>query len=299
MSIYIIGESPMTEGSSALYEACRRGLTEEAQFFIVEDPDQVNKRREEDGTTPLYVAAEKGHLDIVEKLIEEGAITNEPCWNGAQALYAAAGEGHAGVVRVLLRKEVAVDHFVKKSDGTVETPLLAAVKNDAGNSECVQLLMRAGANPHLYCALKNRDNSALYHSTPFLELVKKNDKDVSILELMLKCRPVDIGNKNVLLNQETLRGNTALHIALENGNTEITSTLLLFEPCPSGTFQIMNKSDQTPLGFLQESDKKKKENTGKKVWECLASNTKFNCARKLLLHVMSRATEQSNPAPVI
>jgi ankyrin repeat protein len=87
MSIYIIGESPTTEDSSALYEACRRGLTEEAQFFILEDPDQVNKRREEDGTTPLYVAAEKGHLDIVEKLIEAGAITNEPCWNGAQALF--------------------------------------------------------------------------------------------------------------------------------------------------------------------------------------------------------------------
>ena len=33
----------------------------------------------QDGTTPLYIASQEGHSDIVNTLIRNGAAVNQPC----------------------------------------------------------------------------------------------------------------------------------------------------------------------------------------------------------------------------
>ncbi|CAI8043353.1 Ankyrin repeat domain-containing protein 29 [Geodia barretti] len=54
-------------------------------------------------SSPLGRAAEKGHTEIVEKLISAGALINYQNKNGATPLYAACQNGHKQTVDVLLK----------------------------------------------------------------------------------------------------------------------------------------------------------------------------------------------------
>jgi ankyrin repeat protein len=69
-----------------------------AQFReLVDVPD-------DNGNTPLALAASKGHADMCKMLIETGRVdVDRPCAKGKRfALHLAAGFGHVGAVRVLL-----------------------------------------------------------------------------------------------------------------------------------------------------------------------------------------------------
>ena len=51
----------------------------------------VNKARTDDGSTPLFMAAEKGHLTVVTKLIAAGALVDKAeTDDGTTPLYIAA-----------------------------------------------------------------------------------------------------------------------------------------------------------------------------------------------------------------
>jgi ankyrin repeat protein len=56
-----------------------------------------------DGATPLYVAAEFGHVDVVKRLVQAGADLEAPFQTGATPLYIAAYKGHADVSKTLVK----------------------------------------------------------------------------------------------------------------------------------------------------------------------------------------------------
>ena len=53
------------------------------------------------GCTPVYVAAQNGHTDAIRLLAENGADVNTPNNNGCTPVYVAAQNGHVNVIRVL------------------------------------------------------------------------------------------------------------------------------------------------------------------------------------------------------
>ena len=59
------------------------------------------------GATPLFIAAQNGHLDVVRHLVEVGADKDKARDDGATPLYIAAENGHLDVVRHLV--EVGAD----------------------------------------------------------------------------------------------------------------------------------------------------------------------------------------------
>jgi len=70
----------------------------------------ANKATEDDGSTPLYVAAESGSIDVVDVLVEWGADVNRGLTSDRTTpLFMAAYNGHEDVVRHLLQKGAKAD----------------------------------------------------------------------------------------------------------------------------------------------------------------------------------------------
>ena len=70
--------------------------------------------------TPLYLASENGHLDVVKELIAHRADINKGTDVGATPLYAASVNGHVKVVNELLDNKASIDR-AENNDGN--TPL--------------------------------------------------------------------------------------------------------------------------------------------------------------------------------
>jgi ankyrin repeat protein len=75
------------------------------------------------GSTPLYVAAQHGHVKVIKALLRGGASVHLPNHNGFTPLLIACQHGHVDVVRQLL------------SAGNGTGDLSAATKAGAGRSE--------------------------------------------------------------------------------------------------------------------------------------------------------------------
>jgi ankyrin repeat protein len=119
------------------------GCLLQAKVFNPIDTRQamVNQARDT-GVTPLYVAAQQGHLAVVKYLITQGkAAVNQACQDGATPLYVAARKGYLEVVRYLIERGQAAINQVCK-DGA--TPLCIAVCYD--HLEVVQYLVSQQAD---------------------------------------------------------------------------------------------------------------------------------------------------------
>jgi uncharacterized protein len=90
--------------------------------------------------SPLMLASLKGLLPVVVKLIERGADVNKPGW---APLHYAATKGHLEVINVLLENHAYID--AASPNGS--TPLMMAAMY--GTPSAVKLLLEAGADPSL------------------------------------------------------------------------------------------------------------------------------------------------------
>jgi ankyrin repeat protein len=176
--------------------------------------------------TPLFVACENGHVEIVKTLIEAGANLNSPDKDGATPLFVACKNGHAEVVKALLEKQ---EIDLTKAFANGKTPLDFACHNGSfelikryddddetrrqiiGNVEVVKALFNGGADTSF---LKQKNNFSLPsffskkelkfdHSsfTPEIkELIKKitDPKEIEIRDQNLRQIRFDKENANVL-----------------------------------------------------------------------------------------------------
>jgi uncharacterized protein len=126
-------------GLSALYLALRDESPKVANALIDWPRTNVEIRTPKD-ESPLMIAALKGRMDFVKKLIARGADVNKPGWTPLH--YAATG-GHLEIVALLLDQNAYID--AASPNGT--TPLMMAA--EYGSAEAVKLLLDAGADPSL------------------------------------------------------------------------------------------------------------------------------------------------------
>jgi len=68
---------------------------------LIEHGSEVETRTNT-SATPLYLAARKGHVEVVQFLIEQIADVNACCTDGANCLLTAAFNGHTAIVHVLV-----------------------------------------------------------------------------------------------------------------------------------------------------------------------------------------------------
>jgi len=131
----------------------------------------INEEADEDGSTPLLVAAQAGHASIVKILCEHGADVDKTADDNASPLIVAAMKGHLEVVETLCRVGAAKDK--QRADGA--TPLFLAAQRGCG--EVVQFLCAEGAN---------KDKGRKHGDTPLLIAVENSQ--VEVVRVLLEAR---------------------------------------------------------------------------------------------------------------
>lgn len=143
---------------SALHIAAANGHLEILSMILVRsaNPDLLNRKKQ----TPLMLAAMRGQIACVQKLLEAGAnILKFDSVHGRTCLHYAAYYGHSDCLKAILyaaQSTTVVDswgfaRFVNVSDGRGATPLHLAARQ--GHPSCVRNLLGNGA---LVCALTVR-----------------------------------------------------------------------------------------------------------------------------------------------
>jgi len=109
----------------------------------------------------VRLAAQEGHLHIVQSLLRHGApIDHRDEW-GCTALHAASNKGHDDVVKVLLAGGAKID--MEDNDG--ETPLFKAALK--GHASVVEQLLARGAQPDVR-TVTGATALMFFHCTPAL-----------------------------------------------------------------------------------------------------------------------------------
>ncbi|KAI9152757.1 hypothetical protein LWI28_000582 [Acer negundo] len=177
---------------------------------VLEIREVVANEVNELGETALFVAAHKGHLDVVKELLlyttKEGiALKNR---TGLDPLHVAAREGHEDIVQVLLEHDPELSRTVGQSNAT---PLITAATK--GHLAVVKVLL-------------SKDPSSL-------DLTRSNGKNA----LHLAARQGHVDVVKALLDQDPQlarrtdkKGQTALHMAVKGVSVDVVELILRADP---------------------------------------------------------------------
>lgn len=128
------------EGETPLVHAARQGHIATVSYLLEHGADPAIPS--DLGATPLHHAAGIGNLELMKLLLSKGAAVDSQSDSGTPLIWA-AGHGQKDAVEVLL------EHQANPNSETDEniTPLLSSVA--AGSLECVEQLIQAGANVNI------------------------------------------------------------------------------------------------------------------------------------------------------
>ena len=154
------------------------------------------------GMTPLIQAVNSGNVDTVRVLLNNGARMEMTDLRGFNALMYAARGGHSDILRVLLEHGSGVN-----VPGQKTSPLHQA--STFGHLECVQLLLKAGAEPFM------RD----IHGQLPIELATQTDQ-VDVVKCLLSCKRARANREDknaALVSAAKCNATQSLATLLENG----------------------------------------------------------------------------------
>mgnify|MGYP002385230172 CR=1 FL=1 len=182
-----------------LWSACADGKVEDVRKFL--QNEEINKANQNDGSTPLYIACEYGHIEIVKLLLNDNRVDINKATNGGHSpFWIACYRGHIDIVKLLLNDN-RVDFNKANTDD--QTPFFFACWN--GHIEIVKLLL----NDERVDINKSTDDSI----TPFSIACQYGH--IEIVIYMLACgREIDINKKDE-------DGKTGLDYAKERGREEM------------------------------------------------------------------------------
>ena len=197
---------------TALYLASSYGCVDVVRSLIYHGA-VLNAKCQDRGDvtwTPLHVAIQKDHLDIVVLLLEGGADTETRTSFDETALYMASSLGRADIVRELISHGADLNTGCRTSDMAGDdvkwTPLHVA--SSKGNAPVTRILLEHGANPNA------PDTKGATAFQVALELCP----DITVVELLLEYGAnVDVRNKE---------GWTQLHRIAYYGNLQLLEVLL-------------------------------------------------------------------------
>ncbi len=187
----------------ALIDAAEKGHTDVVNYLLDHNFD-VNAMNER-GATALMVAAQYNDMATLERLIKApGLIIDLKNKVGVTALMLAVDNGHAHAVNILLFSAVPADANIETKKYGI-TPLMLAA--ELGYTDIAHALLNAGA----------KVNVVNYHQSTALMLAASHGH-VNIVEALIK--------KGAKIDAQDKNGFTALMHAAKKGRTESVKILL-------------------------------------------------------------------------
>ena len=91
------------EGTTVLYDACERGHVDAARLLLNNgaEVDRAVSDGWQEGQTPLFIACEEGHVDAARLLLDKGAAVDRANKRGRRPLDIAKRNDHDAVVALL------------------------------------------------------------------------------------------------------------------------------------------------------------------------------------------------------
>ncbi|XP_071124054.1 ankyrin-1-like [Mytilus edulis] len=216
---------------SPMYMASRAGNKEAVGLLLKENNNMINTY-DDNGKTPLFVACELGHTDVVETILRYKPDVNLSNRLGLSPLHIACSKGHFKVIEILFLSRCDIN----KLDKDKRTPLYAACK--AGHTDIVELLLDKKANFNI---CNKWGASVLF--------IACREGHLKVVECLLKTKPTMnrcnsnfsplhkaceegfeaivkvLINKNSIINYRDENQKTPLHFACENGHANIVTLL--------------------------------------------------------------------------
>jgi ankyrin repeat protein/ubiquitin len=175
--------------------------SEEMVAWLLKEGASVT-RKDEDGQTPLHIAAGRGcDVEILKQLLAAGASIDESTNDGETPLHSATDRGEVDTVKFLLSRGAQVD--ARANDG--ETPLCHAAYR--GEVEVARALMEAGASVD---AADEQGNCPMH-------IAAGRGNEIEIVKVL--C---EVGASADVRNQDN---KTPLDLARDHDNDEIVALL--------------------------------------------------------------------------
>ncbi len=199
---------------TALHYAARMGCPEIVDLLFREPGIKINVQDDE-GCTPLHIAAEAGHVNVVERFLGQNPCLIDLTSQNSDSLTPldlAIDKGHVAVVRVLLQLTSESD-LTRKNSCSGNTTLHIATKS--GCVEVTNMLLEHVVVDHVESYLKeqNKDRNTPLH-------LAAEEGHVEVVQLLLeRCSTLDVEVKNA-------HGNTLLHQATMNGHDKVVQVFL-------------------------------------------------------------------------
>jgi ankyrin repeat protein len=195
------GLTKMSWPGSKFHRACETGDLGQVQLMLSKGFD-VNSDDARWKRCPLMLAADKGHKQLCQFLITQGANPGKPDERGYTPLHASADSGHLEICILLVQSGAHPD----PSAIVGCTPLQRAA--DMGHTEVCRFLISKGANVNAQDKAKGWTPlllASLRGHVPIIEMLLENGADVSIRNRFDEC---------------------ALHMAAEPGHVDVIRALL-------------------------------------------------------------------------
>ena len=196
-------EHQVTITSAQLIDAVCQGDTATLSTLLSMPGAQslVNHQEEDNGSTLLHIAAQRGHAAVTDQLIAARCNVDRQAKNGATPLFIAAYHGHAAVTTQLIVARCNVDLQTQ----TAATPLRIA--SQQGHASVTEQLIAAGSNVNFQ---QPEDGATPLH-------IAAHQGHAVIAKQLLAAR-CDI-------NLQDTGGNTALEVAEFQGQPTVVKLL--------------------------------------------------------------------------
>ena len=207
------------DGYSALFWTCYEGHIDLVEKLL-EQPDINVNVKTRHGGTPLYEACNKGHKEVVAKLLEHPDILVDSGSDYNTPLERAERDGNADIVQMLRSYEFGVDRR-KIAESVKNSDINACYSKDGYNQLHRAVLFKN--EPKVDLLLKNPEvdvnrTDKNEGQTPLILAVVKGHDDIA--KKLIECPNIDI-NKTDSVNKQT-----ALMWAIRNMKTDLVEKIL-------------------------------------------------------------------------